>query len=118
MADTWNTVKTWPYLVFDKLADAGVARVTLNRPEKRNSWTAEMCEAFFECLEIVRADKEIKAVITRGAGPCFSSGLDLNFLKSMSDGPLGDWDRVSPTIRLAEALRVFPHIMIAQVHSY
>jgi enoyl-CoA hydratase/carnithine racemase len=118
MADSWINLKNWPYLVFEKLADAGVARVTLNRPEKRNSWTAEMCEAFFECLEITRADKEIKAVITRGAGPCFSSGLDLNFLKSMSDSALMDWDRASPTIRLAEALRAFPRIMIAQVHSY
>ena len=36
----------------------------------------------------------------------------------MSDGPLLDWDRASPTIRLAEALRAFPRIMIAQVHSY
>src|SRR3954466_11138270 len=36
----------------------------------------------------------------------------------MSDGPLLDWDRPSPTIRLAEALRGFPRIMIAQVHGY
>ena len=56
-------------------------------------------------------------MITRGAGPCFSSGLDLNFLKAMSDGALMDWDRASPTIRLAETLRGFPRIMIAQVHS-
>ena len=31
MADNWINVKTWPYLIFDKLSDAGVARVTLNR---------------------------------------------------------------------------------------
>ena len=77
-----------------------------------------MCDAFFESLEIIRADRELKAVITRGAGPCFSSGLDLNFLKGVSDGPLLDWDRPTPTIRLAEALRAFPRIMIAQVHGY
>jgi hypothetical protein len=27
----------WPELILDRLADAGVARITLNRPEKRNS---------------------------------------------------------------------------------
>jgi enoyl-CoA hydratase/carnithine racemase len=118
MADNWLNVKTWPELILDKLEDAGVARITLNRPDKRNCWNEAMCDAFFASLEIVRADKDIKAVITRGAGPCFSSGLDLNFLKGMSDGPLLDWDRASPTIRLAEALRAFPRIMIAQVHSY
>ncbi len=118
MADVWSNLKTWPELILDKLADAGVARITLNRPDKRNCWNEAMCDAFFASLEIVRADREIKAVITRGAGPCFSSGLDLHFLKAMSDGPLMDWDRASPTVRLAEALRTFPRIMIAQVHSY
>ena len=118
MPDNWVNLKSWPELILDKLEDAGVARITLNRPEKRNCWNEAMCDAFFASLEIVRADKDIKAVITRGAGPCFSSGLDLNFLKGMSDGPLLDWDRASPTIRLAEALRAFPRIMIAQVHSY
>ena len=118
MPDVWTQINAWPELVLDRLEDAGVARITLNRPDKRNAWNQAMCDAFFASLEIVRADKEIKAVITRGAGPCFSSGLDLNFLKAMSDGPLLDWDRASPTIRLAEALRAFPRIMIAQVHSY
>jgi len=118
MSDIWTPIKVWPELILERLEDAGVARVTLNRPEKRNCWNEAMCDAFFASLEIVRADKSIKAVITRGAGPCFSSGLDLNFLKNMSDGPLLDWDRASPTIRLAEALRAFPRIMIAQVHSY
>ena len=118
MADSWINVKTWPELIFDVLEGAGVARITLNRPEKRNCWNEAMCDAFFESLEMIRADRSIKCVITRGAGICFSSGLDLNFLKGMSDGPLLDWDRPSPTIRLAEALRGFPRVMIAQVHGY
>jgi enoyl-CoA hydratase/carnithine racemase len=118
MTDTWTTVKSWPELIFDRLEESGVARLTLNRPDKRNCWNEAMCDAYFASLEIIRADKSIKAVITRGAGTCFSSGLDLNFLKGVSDGPLLDWDRPTPTIRLAEALRGFPRIMIAQVHGY
>src|SRR5262245_226246 len=118
MSDTWRQLKTWPELVLERLDDAGVARVVLNRPHKRNAWTAALVAAFFEALEIVRADRELKAVITKGAGPCFSSGLDLHFLKSVSSGPLLDWDRPNVTIRLAEAIRVFPRVMIAQVHGY
>jgi enoyl-CoA hydratase/carnithine racemase len=118
VTDKWINLKSWPELILDRLEDSGVARITLNRPEKRNCWNEAMCDAFFASLEIVRADKSLKAVITRGAGPCFSSGLDLNFLKAMSDAGPTDWDRASPTIRLAEALRAFPRIMIAQVHSY
>jgi enoyl-CoA hydratase/carnithine racemase len=118
MSDSWRQLKAWPELVLERLEDAGVARVVLNRPHKRNAWTAPLVEAFFEALEIVRADRELKAVITKGAGPCFSSGLDLHFLQSVSSGPLLDWDRPSVTIRLAEAIRAFPRVMIAQVHGY
>ena len=117
MADTWRNLQSWPELILDRLEDAGVARITLNRPEKRNCWNEPMVAAFFESLEIVRADKELKTVITRGAGPAFSSGLDLNFLRSVSR-ELRDFDRPTPTIQLAEALRGFPRVMIAQVHGY
>ena len=118
MADKWREVRAWPELILERLDDAGVARIVLNRPEKRNSWNAPLVAAFFELLEIVRADRDIKAVVTKGAGSCFSSGLDLNFLKSVSSGPLLDWDRPNVTIQLAEAIRVFPRVMIAQVHGY
>lgn len=117
MADTWRNLQSWPELILDRLEDAGVARITLNRPDKRNCWNEPMVAAFFESLEIVRADKEIKTVITRGAGPAFSSGLDLNFLRAVSR-ELRDFDRPTPTIQLAEALRGFPRVMIAQVHGY
>jgi enoyl-CoA hydratase/carnithine racemase len=118
MQDEWQELKRWPELILDRLADAGVARITLNRPEKRNCWNRPLCEAFLESLEIIRADKDLKVVITRGAGPVFSSGLDLNFLRDVSNGPLLDWDRPNLTIQIAEAVRVFPRIMIAQVHGY
>ena len=117
MADIWRNLQSWPELILDRLEDAGVARITLNRPDKRNCWNEPMVAAFFESLEIVRADKELKTVITRGAGPAFSSGLDLNFLRAVSR-ELRDFDRPTPTIQLAEALRGFPRVMIAQVHGY
>lgn len=117
MSDNWQILKQWPELILDRLADAGVARITLNRPEKRNAWNEAMVEAFFESLEIVRGDRELKVVITRGAGPLFSSGLDLYFLREANASPR-DWDRPTPTVALAEALRTFPRVMMAQVHGY
>ena len=77
-----------------------------------------MCMAFLESLEIIREDKSLKVVITKGAGPAFSSGLDLTFLREVSNGPLLDWDRPNLTIRIAEAVRNFPRIFIAQIHGY
>jgi len=118
MADKWIVDKEWPELILERLEDAGVARITLNRPEKRNALNEALVEAFFESLEIIRADRDIKAVITRGAGKVYSAGLDLHFLRNVSNAGLLDWDRPTPTIQLAEALRGFPRIMIAQVHGY
>jgi enoyl-CoA hydratase/carnithine racemase len=117
MADNWRVLKQWPELILDRLEDAGVARITLNRPEKRNCWNEAMTQAFHDSLEIIRKDKELKCCITRGAGKAFSSGLDLAYLRE-SNLVLNDWDRPSLTVSLAEALRAFPRIMIAQLHGY
>jgi enoyl-CoA hydratase/carnithine racemase len=118
MPDTWRNLKEWPELILERLDDAGVARIVLNRPDKRNCWNRALCLAFIDALEIVRADRELKVVITKGAGAVYSSGLDLTFLREISNAPLSDWDRPSLTIRIAEALRGFPRIVIAQVHGY
>jgi enoyl-CoA hydratase/carnithine racemase len=117
MVDKWRVLKQWPELILEQLVDAGVARVTLNRPDKRNCLNEPLVMAWFESLDIVRADRDIKAVITKGAGPCFSSGLDLHFLRKVSEEPR-DWDRPTLTVQMAEALRAFPRIVIAQVHGY
>ena len=87
MSETWQTLKEWPELILERLEDAGVARIVLNRPDKRNCWNRALCHAFLEALDIIRADKELKVVITKGAGSVYSSGLDLNFLRDVSNGP-------------------------------
>ena len=38
MSEHWKKIKEWPELILDRLDDAGVARITLNRPDKRNCW--------------------------------------------------------------------------------
>ena len=117
MQDKWRTLKQWPELILEQLEEAGVARVVLNRPDKRNCLNEALVTAWFEALDIVRADRGIKTVITKGAGVCFSSGLDLHFLRKVSEEPR-DWDRPTLTVQMAEALRAFPRIAIAQVHGY
>ena len=118
VTDTWAKLREWPELILERLEGAGVARIVLNRPDKRNCWNRPLCLAFLESLDIIRADRELKVVITKGAGTVYSSGLDLNFLREVSNGPLLDWDRPNLTVQIAEAVRVFPRIMVAQVHGY
>jgi enoyl-CoA hydratase/carnithine racemase len=118
MADDWVSMHVWPELYLEQLPGCGVARIVLNRPEKRNSLTGTLLEAYFEALAIIRADRELKVVITKGAGSVFSSGMYLPYLREIAKGPLPDWDTSFPNIRLTEALRVFPRVTIAQVHGY
>jgi enoyl-CoA hydratase/carnithine racemase len=100
------------------MSDAGVARIVFNRPEKRNAQTGTMVQSIFKALEIVRGERELKVVITKGDGPSYSAGLDLHFLHSLDHEPLRDFDRPAVTTSLVEALIDYPRITIAQVHGY
>jgi enoyl-CoA hydratase/carnithine racemase len=53
------------------------AILTLNRPEKRNALNEAMMKALDEAVGSIENDKDIRAVIVRGAGGSFCSGLDL-----------------------------------------
>src|SRR3954466_13769136 len=75
MSETWRSLKEWPELILERIEDAGVARIVLNRPDKRNCWNRALCLAFLEALEIIRADKELKVVITKGAGTVYTRAL-------------------------------------------
>jgi enoyl-CoA hydratase/carnithine racemase len=56
--------------------EGAVATLTLNRPEKRNAMDRALMEALAAALDQVRDDAGVRAVILRGAGPVFSSGID------------------------------------------
>ena len=68
MPEAWCVLKEWPELVLERVEGAGVARIVLNRPDKRNCLNAPLVTAIFEALDIVRADRDLKVVITKGAG--------------------------------------------------
>jgi enoyl-CoA hydratase len=54
-----------------------VRRVTLNRPEKRNALNHELRGGILDALTEADQDPDIRVMIVRGAGKCFSSGYDL-----------------------------------------
>jgi 2-(1,2-epoxy-1,2-dihydrophenyl)acetyl-CoA isomerase len=55
----------------------GVGRVTLNRPETLNAWTAEFGRELKQVITADAADPSVRAVLVTGAGRGFSSGADL-----------------------------------------
>jgi enoyl-CoA hydratase len=54
-----------------------VRRVTLNRPEKRNALNHSLRGGIIDALCAADADPEVRVMIVRGAGKCFSAGYDL-----------------------------------------
>jgi enoyl-CoA hydratase len=57
--------------------------LSLNRPEKRNAVNRAVMEALDAALAAVEADKNVRAVIIKGEGRGFCSGLDLRDIEQM-----------------------------------
>ena len=57
--------------------EGGVGRLTLNRPETLNAWTAEFGGELREVIRGEASDPSVRAVLITGAGRGFSSGADL-----------------------------------------
>ncbi|MET0985870.1 MAG: enoyl-CoA hydratase-related protein [Steroidobacteraceae bacterium] len=66
-------------VLFEKRA--GIARLTLNRPNVKNALTPGMSEDLVAIVAELRADKEVRAFLIAGNGPDFCAGADL---KSMA----------------------------------
>lgn len=60
-----------------------VAKITLNRSESLNAFSAEMIELWIEALETIRDSEDIRVVVLSGNGRGFCSGGDI---KAMADG--------------------------------
>lgn len=56
---------------------AGAARITLNRPDKLNSFNVAMHEALAAALDRIEARDDVRVVLLTGAGKAFSAGQDL-----------------------------------------
>ncbi|MDB5711947.1 MAG: enoyl-CoA hydratase/isomerase family protein [Sphingomonas bacterium] len=89
---------------------AGVATLTLNRPEKRNALNVDMFVALDAELAALEAQTEsIGVVVLRAAGPVFSAGADLG---KQQRGPSRNFQA-----KTIERLAGLPQPVIAAVHG-
>jgi 2-(1,2-epoxy-1,2-dihydrophenyl)acetyl-CoA isomerase len=58
--------------------EAGIARLTLSRPDRLNSFTDAMHEEVRQALGAVEADTSVRVLVLSGAGRAFCAGQDLN----------------------------------------
>src|ERR1043166_6947398 len=68
---------------------AGIATLTLNRPEKRNAMSDDMRTQFIAALESVAADKNILGLVLTGAGKAFCAGGDIAGMEQRMQAPPG-----------------------------
>jgi enoyl-CoA hydratase len=99
-----------------------VRLLTLNRPDRLNAITAELCEALHRELERIGADRSCRVVVLTGAGRGFSAGLDLGGFGSAPGNDrtddardrLGNQELMS---RLILRVRATPQPVIAAVNG-
>jgi methylglutaconyl-CoA hydratase len=98
-------------------AAAGLARIILNRPEKRNAITGEMMSALRDALQRANDDSSVRVLLIRGAGRDFCAGLDLSeVLKSAENEP----ESIAAARRLGDlfiAMRRLPKTIVAAVQG-
>lgn len=105
--------RTYEHILFER--DGEVARITMNRPEKRNALSLDHMHELTEAFRSVGESRELRAVILAGNGPAFCAGHDLS---EMLDRDPGFYRRVFETCTgMMMAIRSIPQPVIARVHA-
>jgi enoyl-CoA hydratase/carnithine racemase len=67
-----------------------VLHVTLNRPEKRNALTSEMCSGIVDAIRSAQGDQHTGSILLSAAGPVFCAGMDVDEALAVSHAQLAD----------------------------
>lgn len=76
-------------LVLTDVAD-GVATLTLNNPDERNTLTGPMVEEIVAAMDPIETDESVGALVVTGAPPAFCAGANLGNLGSADGSSLGN----------------------------
>jgi methylglutaconyl-CoA hydratase len=99
-------------------AEGAIARITLNRPEKRNALNDEVIGGLKDSLALAAEDQQVRVVLLSGAGQDFCAGADLAALDRAAEA--GVLDHLSTARELADlflAMRRHPKPVVAAVRG-
>ena len=118
----WILWKSYEDILFHRSND-GIARIAINRPEKRNAFTPNTINELIDAFENVRNDHNIGVVLLTGAGPdkkgvySFCSGGDQS-----TRGQRGykdkDGNQKLNVLELQRLIRSLPKVVIALVPGF
>lgn len=94
-----------------------IAKITLNRPEKRNAINAQMIADFQTALDAIEKS-HARVVLVTGAGKAFCAGMDLEMLGAIvKQSPAENQDDARRIAKLLRRLWSFPRPTIAAVNG-
>ncbi|RYZ70771.1 MAG: enoyl-CoA hydratase/isomerase family protein, partial [Lysobacteraceae bacterium] len=95
-----------------------VLRLRLNRPELHNAFDAALIARLTKALVDAGTDQAIRVVVLEGAGPSFSAGADLNWMRGMAKASEAENREDSLALaRLMRTLDQLPKPTVARVHG-
>lgn len=116
------------YETIDYAAADGVARLTLNRPERMNAINAQLVADLRAAVIAANEDSSVRVLILSGAGRAFCAGYDLDWGTKAEDASQramsGQWDPVRDYVGMSRNVRAYmslwesPKPVIAQVHGW
>lgn len=120
---TWKSAKTYADILYEK--SGGMAKVTINRPHRRNAFTPDTVDELLEAFRDAASDTGIGVVLLTGAGPhtdgkyAFCSGGDQKIRGEQKGGYVGS-DGVPRlnVLELQRLIRTMPKPVIALVAGY
>lgn len=93
--------------------DAGVATLTLNRPDKLNAMNPAAFVELRAHLDSIADDESVRVVVLQGAGRSFCAGNDLGSIAAGEKAP-----SVNYQAETIDALEALPQATIARVHGH
>jgi naphthoate synthase len=121
MRSAWKTAKTYSDIRYHKAA--GIAKITINRPEKRNAFRPETVAQMLDAFADAREDQSIGVILLTGAGPhkdgkyAFCSGGDQS-VRGTGGYVGGDGVPRLNVLDLQRVIRSIPKVVIALVAGY
>ncbi len=98
--------------------ESGIARITLNRPEKRNALSPELIAELGAALDDSAHDENVRVAVLAGAGQDFCSGADLAaFDRAAEAGVLDHLETARALANVLIQMRHHPRPIIAAVHG-
>ena len=97
----------------------GVVTLTLDRPDARNAFSADLMRAITDAVEHLVDDEQVRALVLTGEGSAFSAGADLHWMSSLKDNTFEE--NVEDSRRFERMLRVvndFPAPTLARVNGH